>query len=121
MTTKDEAERLAKLQENNDYSEPLTTAALLRSQAAEIERLTGILTMNEMAYNNNKFVLDQEVAANEALRTANAKLVQDLDAVHDVLLDIGHKAHDASTGPAVPDVLWEIRAMAYDAIKQGEQ
>lgn len=26
---------------------------------------------------------------------------------------IGDMAHDASTGPAVPDVLWEIRCMAY--------
>ena len=32
-----------------------------------------------------------------------------------VLLDIGNYAHDRSTGPAVPDDLWEIRRMAYDA------
>lgn len=32
------------------------------------------------------------------------------------LTDIGDIAHAASTGPAVPDILWEIRRIAYDAI-----
>ncbi|MCA3190955.1 hypothetical protein [Cupriavidus sp.] len=39
-----------------------------------------------------------------------------LDAAHDALLSIGNFAHDKSTGPAVPDALWEIRSMAYDAV-----
>lgn len=30
---------------------------------------------------------------------------------------IGDYAHDKSTGPAVPDALWEVRSMAYDAIE----
>ena len=30
-----------------------------------------------------------------------------------ILFDIGDLAHDASTGPAVPDTYWEIREMAY--------
>lgn len=30
---------------------------------------------------------------------------------------IGDFAHDKSTGPAVPDALWEVRSMAYDAGK----
>jgi hypothetical protein len=34
----------------------------------------------------------------------------------DVLRQIGDYAHDRSTGPAVPDALWEIRSMAYDAL-----
>ena len=38
----------------------------------------------------------------------------DADALHDVLRQIGDMAHDASTGPAVPDVLWEIRRIAYE-------
>ncbi len=29
------------------------------------------------------------------------------------LQDIGDYAHDHSTGPAVPDALWEVRSMAY--------
>ncbi len=33
------------------------------------------------------------------------------------LESIGDYAHDKSTGPAVPDALWEIRSMAYDAIE----
>lgn len=31
----------------------------------------------------------------------------------ELLRQIGDFAHDASTGPAVPDALWEIRSMAY--------
>ena len=30
-----------------------------------------------------------------------------------VLRQIGDYAHDNSTGPAVPDALWDIRAIAY--------
>ena len=39
---------------------------------------------------------------------------EDADRLREVLHRIGDMAHDASTGPAVPDVLWEIRRMAYD-------
>ena len=39
-----------------------------------------------------------------------------IDRLHDRLRQIGDRAHDASTGPAVPDVLWEIRSLAYDGI-----
>lgn len=35
----------------------------------------------------------------------------------DVLRAIGDKAHDLSTGPAVPDGYWELREMAYDALR----
>jgi hypothetical protein len=34
-----------------------------------------------------------------------------------LLGDIGDRAHDASTGPAVPDALWEIRGMAYEGVQ----
>ena len=40
----------------------------------------------------------------------------DADRLREVLHRIGDIAHDASTGPAVPDVLWEIRRMAYDEV-----
>jgi len=36
------------------------------------------------------------------------------------LRQIGDYAHDKSTGPAVPDALWEVRGMAYRAIGGGE-
>jgi hypothetical protein len=39
-----------------------------------------------------------------------------IDRLHDRLRQIGDRAHGASTGPAEPDVLWEIRGMAYDGI-----
>ena len=32
------------------------------------------------------------------------------------LREIAELAHDKSTGPAVPDALWDVRRMAYDAI-----
>jgi hypothetical protein len=38
---------------------------------------------------------------------------KEIDRLGDLLLEIGNIAHDASTGPAVPDVLWEIRSKAY--------
>lgn len=37
--------------------------------------------------------------------------------VEAALCAIGDFAHDKSTGPAVPDALWEVRGMAYDAGK----
>lgn len=37
--------------------------------------------------------------------------------LQEVLAAIGDFAHDKSTGPAVPDALWDVRRMAYDAIK----
>jgi hypothetical protein len=40
----------------------------------------------------------------------------DADRLREVLHQIGDMAHDASTGPAVPDVLWEIRRTAYDNV-----
>ena len=33
------------------------------------------------------------------------------------LRQIGDMAHDASTGPAVPDTLWDIRCEAYELLK----
>jgi hypothetical protein len=41
------------------------------------------------------------------------EMVKEIDRLSDLLLEIGNIAHDASTGPAVPDVLWEIRSKAY--------
>lgn len=38
------------------------------------------------------------------------ELEQALEAIHD-------RAHDLSTGPAVPDGYWEIRSMAGDALR----
>lgn len=44
-------------------------------------------------------------------------LQQQCDTYIDTLIDIVSTAHSASTGPAVPDTLWEVRAMAYDALR----
>lgn len=53
------------------------------------------------------------------LREANKRLsdhIVDANKMLEALREIGDIAHDKSTGPSVPDVLWEIRAIAYDAI-----
>jgi hypothetical protein len=58
-----------------------------------------------------------------AIKQALAAPVPDWDAwnlisrLNRALESIGDYAHDKSTGPAVPDALWEIRSMAYDAIE----
>ncbi len=54
--------------------------------------------------------------ANNGTPLYTAALTDDADRLREVLRRIGDMAHDASTGPAVPDVLWEIRRMAYDEI-----
>lgn len=51
-----------------------------------------------------------------ALEAELAKVRQERDAAVAALKDIGDFAHDRSTGPAVPDTLWEIRRMAYDEL-----
>lgn len=35
--------------------------------------------------------------------------------LEEALREIGDFAHSNSTGPSVPDALWEVRTMAYDA------
>jgi hypothetical protein len=45
--------------------------------------------------------------AHNALRAENERL-------REQLRKIGDYAHDHSTGPEVPDALWEVRAMAYE-------
>lgn len=42
------------------------------------------------------------------------QLCAEIEALQERLSAIGNYAHDHSTGPAVPDALWEIRAMAYE-------
>jgi len=39
-----------------------------------------------------------------------------IDRLQSCLGDIGDFAHDRSTGPAVPDALWEVRDMAYAGV-----
>jgi hypothetical protein len=40
--------------------------------------------------------------------------VNEIDRLNRLLEAIGDYAHDHSTGPAVPDALWEVRRMAYE-------
>ena len=54
-------------------------------------------------------------------RVRAERLVEERDAakaeakrLRDLLTEIAEHAHQHSTGPAVPDVLWEVRQMAYE-------
>ena len=46
---------------------------------------------------------------------ADTDMQAEIDRMSDALREIGDFAHDRSTGPAVPDALWEVRSMAYSA------
>ena len=59
-------------------------------------------------------------AALDAVQKENADLKRggvdaaELSAISDAIRRIGNDAHHASTGPVVPDALWDIRGRAYD-------
>ncbi len=59
--------------------------------------------------NNTPKLVSQEIC--EALNH-----IPDAKKMANALQEIGDFAHDKSTGPAVPDALWEIRSMAYNAL-----
>ena len=42
----------------------------------------------------------------------------EIERLRNLLEVIGNYAHDRSTGPAVPDDLWEIRGMAYGGMSE---
>jgi len=48
--------------------------------------------------------------------TMEAEARAEAAAMREAIKDIGDFAHDRSTGPAVPDALWEIRRMAYTVL-----
>ena len=52
--------------------------------------------------------------ARAELALASDARIAELEAA---LRQIGDMAHDASTGPAVPDTLWDIRCEAYELLK----
>jgi hypothetical protein len=53
----------------------------------------------------------------EAVLAARAEAAEaECERLLEVLTNIGNYAHDASTGPTVPDAFWEIRKMAYEAL-----
>jgi hypothetical protein len=53
------------------------------------------------------------------LLAENAALKADAERVLERVREIGDYAHDKSTGPAVPDALWEIRRTAYEIFTHG--
>lgn len=53
---------------------------------------------------------------NESLRQQLVELAEQNQHLVLVLKDIGDFSHDRSQGPAVPDALWEVRRIAYEAL-----
>jgi hypothetical protein len=56
------------------------------------------------------------VAIIDALLMENIRLRGRAEITEDALVGIQAKAHDASSGPTVPDLLWEIRGIAQGAL-----
>lgn len=46
------------------------------------------------------------------------KMQDQINSAKESIEAIAERAHAASTGPAVPDDLWDIRTMAYDALQE---
>lgn len=53
----------------------------------------------------------------DRLRADRDALKQAFEDANETLATIGDYAHIKSTGPMRPDALWEIRSMAYDAVR----
>ena len=51
----------------------------------------------------------------QATTAKELALQNEVAALREQLRQIGDYTHDHSTGPAVPDALWEVRSMAYGA------
>jgi len=54
-----------------------------------------------------------EVSTIQALMLRVVELNNEIEIVRDEMRKIGDYAHENSTGPAVPDALWDVRRMAY--------
>lgn len=73
------------------------------------------VTMNLNSLNR---ICSMFAAAAPAPAPSAQPLTAEVERLSEVLRQIGDYAHDHSTGPAVPDALWEVRSMAYEAIKE---
>lgn len=80
------------------------------SQCAK-ERLADDIVHALRGFDSN-FMLIGNIKAGELI-LAIRRLQEEVDRLNSLLIEIGDFAHDKSTGPAVPDALWEIRTMAY--------
>lgn len=55
------------------------------------------------------------VNGGELVAVMFADALKRIDELEERLREIGDFAHEHSSGPVVPDALWEVRSMAYDA------
>lgn len=78
-------------------------------------RTTGLGRPPEQTGMDALDAINEALAMSAADEKAGGGIVRRLN---DALLKIGDFAHDHSTGPTVPDALWEIREMAYSAMEE---
>lgn len=118
--TPDKVEALAK--ELGDYAKdwhlrastnrPIVSAASALTWALEL--IAAVEKDKQDAIKQRDQQYGRAEVAIEERDAANARA----GAAEEMLRQIGDYAHDKSTGPAVPDALWEIREMAYGTIRE---
>jgi hypothetical protein len=92
-------------------------------EPAPVQEPIGYFTVNDYDKRWRAGTSGKPLYERLAAQPAPVQPVADLDAwnlisrLNSALEAIGDYAHDKSTGPAVPDALWEIRSMAYEAIE----
>ena len=94
---------------NREYFERFAT--VFTSQHAREAHKTGFLAGVDWFREHSRAISSDRVLG-EGMLSIHPDV---LNSISDTLREIGDTAHDASTGPAVPDVLWEIRGKAYEA------
>lgn len=102
----------------------ILSEALMINQSANIRRI--VACVNACADESTEFLEfvvhegttlrkrhDSVLTMKETYQQQLCDAERQIEALQARLTAIGDLAHDKSTGPAVPDVLWEIRSMAY--------
>jgi hypothetical protein len=85
----------------------MRAAALPFCQEPEQELVSELRTVEQLS----------EEPGQEPILVASAQALDVCRRLNSALEGIGNFAHDKSTGPTVPDALWEVRSMAFDAME----
>lgn len=94
------------------HVDPITRADLA-ARDAEIEALRDEVRLTNE--HEHAIMVELSTARDEIADLKRGGVdAAELDAIYDAIRCIGNKAYHASTGPVVPDALWDIRGRAYD-------
>jgi hypothetical protein len=106
--------------EDTGKAKPLTVAALAHASKCKASKIMRAVNAPGDDVTLNQPLTLAQIGAALALATPAGEAVQQTDwqsaceRLTERLREIGDYAHDHSTGPAVPDALWEVRRMAYE-------